>query len=328
MSSSKKGALRSKFLESLSEAERAHVFALSGELSGQLEPWVKRYAPLMRAVRVPQLALTMAATASFLGVRELLPAARLSMWLFAVDDLCDERPGPGGLLEDAPLWSRLERGVALLEGASRDTGGEPLLEALGDIRDELEGFALFASLRPLMVGELRELLGAMRLEEEWSVRARSSPQAPLPSLRDYLERGGLHSIGVLPVYMALLTTMGDDSIPAHLPRLLELGREAAICIRFANDLRSYERELAEGKLNALGILQRELSAEQGLEPAQALEKAREEVKMRMAAVLERCVALGRGERTQSARPERYTTDLVSFVCDFYAHHDYHHTVAG
>jgi hypothetical protein len=269
----------------------------------------------------------LAATASFLSVRELLPAARLSMWLFAVDDLCDEGSAEERALGSAQRWSRLERGVAVLdEPAGSGSGdGDPLLQAIRDIRDELAGFPLFAPLRPSLVGFLREVLRGMQREEAWATRYRESPGDPLPTSRDYLETG-LHSVGVLPVYLSMLATMGDDSIPSHLPRLLEMGHEAALCIRLANDLRSYERELAEGKLNSLVILQRELSTQRGLEPAAALEQARAEVKARMAGALERCVEIGRRERTGSAHPERYTTDLVSFVCDFYAHHDYHHTV--
>lgn len=325
MSSSKKSALQSKFLNSLTDGERERIFALTRELSGALEEWVKRYPQLMRAVRVPQLSLTLAATASFLSVRELLPAARLSMWLFAVDDLCDEGSAEERAQGAAERWSRLERGVALLDEPAGTGDGDPLLQSMRDIRDELGGFPLFAPLRASTVGFLREVLRAMQREDAWATRYRQSPQDPLPSSRDYLETG-LHSVAVLPVYLSMLATMGDDSIPSHLPRLLEMGHEAALCIRLANDLRSYERELAEGKLNSLVILQRELSTQQGLEPAAALERARAEVKARMAGALERCVEIGRRARTGSARPERYTTDLMSFVCDFYAHHDYHHTV--
>lgn len=326
MSSSKKSTLRSRFLESLPAEAQQHIFTLAGALSDSLREWVDGQGQLMRAVRVPPLCLTMAATASFLGVRELLPAARLSMWLFAVDDLCDEGAGDGRARLDEQLCRRLDRCVALLG----ETGGaipeDPLARAMRDIREELLGFESFTVLRPAMMEELRALLRGMLREEQWSAAYRASSGALFPSSSDYLENAGVYSIGVLPVYQCLLVTMGDASIAPHLPRLMELGREAALSIRLANDLRSYERELAEGKLNSLGILQRELETRKGLEAAAALEAARAEVKARMADALARSVKLGRGARTDSSHPERYVTDLISFVGDFYAHHDYHHTL--
>jgi hypothetical protein len=321
MSSQKASTLRSKFLASLSDEERARIFALTRELERPLGEWVARHPQLMRAVRVPQLSLTLAVAAPYLEVSALLPAARMSFWLFAVDDLLDE-----GLLPADKLWPLLERALALLdnrEGA--DTGGEPLLEALRDIRDELARFELFAPLRPHLVQALASLLEGMRRELEWSARSRATPELPLPlSFEEYLEQGGIHTIGVLPVYECMLITMGDASIVSRLPHILSMGREAARCIRLANDLRSYERELAEGKLNALGLLQRELI--KALGPDDALKKAREQVGDQIRLGLEGCLKLGSEAPSDSRRPEQYLADLVSFVCDFYAHHDYHHTL--
>lgn len=323
MSSSKATALQSKFLSSLPEDARNHVFALMGKLAPALGEWVARYPTLMRPVRVPQVALTVAATAPFLGVEALLPTAKLICWIFAADDLVDEHQGP---LDD--VWPRLQRAVALLEQPARtDTGGDALLEALRQIRDELARYPLFATLQPRLAKAMSDFMAGMRQESEWSAEYRNAPHHPYPSASEYLE-SELRTSGSLPIFLSVLTTLGDGSVPAHLSRLLAMEHEAAIGIRIANDLRGYERESSQGKLNVLGIRKLELMREQGLEEAAALEQARTKLKGDIAAALKSCELLDKNEHTESKRPECFIQHLAAFTCDFYAHHDYHHLLVN
>ena len=109
MTSPKATALQSKFLASLPEETRRHVFALMAKQAEPLGEWVAGYSTLMKPARVPQVCLTLAATAPFLSAEALLPVGRLICWIFAADDLVDEHTGP---LDD--VWLRLDRAVALL----------------------------------------------------------------------------------------------------------------------------------------------------------------------------------------------------------------------
>ena len=320
--------LQNKYLDGLSEAERRHVFLLTRELSEALDAWVRCHAPLIRPVRVPQVALTMAAAAPFLGVRELLPAARMSLWLFAVDDLCDGSPVDTGGLPDAPPWSLFERSLSLLEAAEDvDPGDEPLPRAMRDIREELAGFPLAAALRPHLVASLREVRTGMWLEAEWSSLFRRSPEGPGPSLEEYLERAARHTIGTLSIYLCVLSTLREVALIARLPALVELGREAALGLRLANDLQGHAREVLEGKLDALAILQRDLVRREGVAPQVALARARAEVKARAVGVVARCLTRGGERASAGAWPERVMLNALAFAFDFYTHHDYHHPVA-
>lgn len=322
MSSQKSNALKSKFLASLSDEDRAHVFSLTEQLARPVGAWMARYSTLMRPVRLPQGCLTLAATAPFLDAAALQPTAQLIFWIFAVDDIVDE-----GLQPIAEVWPRLERALSLLERPeSTDTGGDPLLEALRDIRDGLARSPFFATSRPLLARALRDFVSCMQREYDWSAAFRNSPERPSPSFDEYLD-SERRTTGSLPILLCMLTMLGDDSVAEHLPRLLDMEREIAVSIRLANDLRGYERETGEGKLNALGILQREVrQREPGLDDAAALERARTALKERMPQGLERSLQLAKAASTRTGRAESFLTNLVSFTCDFYAHHDYHHVL--
>lgn len=318
MSSQKESIQQIKFLARMSDEKRAHVFALASELGRALWPWVGRYPQLLRPFRIPQASLTLSATAPFLDAASLLPGAQLMFWVFAVDDLFDEGPQPA-----AELVPRLERCLALLGNPEdTDTGGDPMREMMRDARDSLGRLPLFTFLRPYLVEALREMVRCMHRESDWSSAYRRDSQQPLPSFAEYLENGG-PTTGSLPFYLGVFSAMADASIPAHMPRLLEMNRVASASIRCANELRGYEREMGEGKLNGLIILQREFLAQEKIDAAVALERARELLKARIPAGLERCQELARTEHTQSANAERFIMNITAFICDFYVHHDFH-----
>src|SRR5262245_57718583 len=60
--------------------------------------------------------------------------------------------------------------------------------------------------------------------------------------------------GAPPHVWASLITTNDPSTPQHLHLLRPMEQLASTCIRLANDLQSYTKELNEGKINALVIL--------------------------------------------------------------------------
>lgn len=326
MSSQKASTLQSKFLSSLSNDERAHVFELSKKLEVQVRGWVERYPQLVRPVRVPQGCLTLAAAAPFLGADKLMPAALMIFWVFITDDLVDEGIKKGSVSANE-LWGRFDRALALLKNPRQvDTGGDPLLEALKEIRDELARFPRFELLRGHLVEGLRRFLLRMRREAEWNAAYRHSPRHSMPTFRRYLKNERQTS-GSRLIYLCVLTTMEEVSIRSakDLQPLFAMEYQAACSIRLANDLRGYEREVGEGKqLNALNLLKLELETKEGLAEAAALEKARELLTAAISDGLKNCVELKGKDAATDA--ERFIVNLASFACDFYAHHDYHHNI--
>jgi hypothetical protein len=340
MSSSKESALRSQYLEGLPD-KGAHVFALTQALSAALSPWMDRHdrmislttsREIMRNARAKQLCLTLAAAAPFLDVGRLMPATCMGTWFFVVDELTDEHG-----LTSSELWFELVRIHSLFEpGAQQlpDTRGDarlgPLLEALIDLRAQLGQYGLFETLSPELATALQEGLSGMRAEALWSASSSDTSRPSFPSLDEYLQKGALQTTGVIPVCLCMISAIDDPSVRSHLPRLLEMARQVAICVRLANDLRTYEKEIAQGKLNALGIVQQALLKEgKAPDAAAALALAREKVKDELSGAVTRCRQLGgpeSSEKTQTMLPERFMFNLVGFVCDFYTHHDYHHVL--
>jgi hypothetical protein len=97
---------------------------------------------------------------------------------------------------------------------------------------------------------------------------------------------------------------------------------ASTCIRLANDLQSYQKEIDEGKINALVILSRELRA-QGVSQEDAYAQAEARVRADIEAGLEQLTRLRDNAVTTTGRPEAAIDNIARFVCDFYTHHDYH-----
>src|SRR5579883_1472713 len=86
-------SLRSGFLEKLDSAQQVRIFDLSARMVPTLHRWAARY-PLIRRVRVWPLALSVAAAAPFSSVEALVAEARVSLWVFTLDDLFDEERVP------------------------------------------------------------------------------------------------------------------------------------------------------------------------------------------------------------------------------------------
>ena len=122
------GGLRSRFLASLDPAEQVRIFDLSARTSQTLHRWAARY-PLIRRVRVWPLSLSVAAGAPFTSVEALISTARLSLWVFTLDDLFDEERVPQG-----ELMKRAERYRALAHREIPCPTGDSLASALCELR--------------------------------------------------------------------------------------------------------------------------------------------------------------------------------------------------
>src|SRR5687767_9925523 len=104
------GGLRSRFLEGLPSDEQLRIFDLTVRTTSPLYQWAGRY-PLIRRVRVWPLDLSVAAAARFSPVEALVSTARLSLWVFTLDDLFDEEHVP-----EQELMRRAQRYRAIAFG--------------------------------------------------------------------------------------------------------------------------------------------------------------------------------------------------------------------
>lgn len=311
--------LHSRFLDSLDPGKQVHIFDLSARMAQKLHRWAARY-PLIRRVRVWPLALSVAAAAPVSGVEALISTARVSLWVFTLDDLFDEER-----VTQAELMRRAERYCAIAHNQLPPASGDSLAAALAEVRDDLAQYPLFGDLGHEWATALCGTIEGMVREYQWRLQYQREGTTALPSYEDYLANG-LYSIGGPPHVWASLITTDDPSTLKHVERLRAMEQIASSCIRLANDLQSYTKEMSEGKFNALVLLSSILE-QQGVGSKEAHEQAQARVRADIAEGLDRLGDLQARSATRTGRPEAAIADIARFVCDFYREHDYHTFVA-
>lgn len=307
--------MRSRFLEMRGPEDQIRIFDLSIRATAPLHQWAARY-PLIRRERVWPLALSVAAAAPFASLDALVSTARLSLWVFTLDDLFDEEHVP-----QAELMRRAERYQAIARAEIEAPRSDSLAVALQEVRNDLARYPLFASLSGQWADALCGTIDGMITEYDWRLGYREVGPDMLPSYDEYLS-SGLYSIGGPPHVWAALITTADPSTPDHLSHLRVMELIACTCIRLANDLRSYPKEVDEGNINALVLLGRSLIGD-GLSARDAHQLAEERVRGEIANGLDRLSELQAHARTRTGRPEAAIADIARFVCDFYTEYDYH-----
>ena len=307
--------LRSKFLAALDAQEQVHIFDLSARMVPPLHRWAARY-PLIRRVRVWPLSLSVAAAAPFSAAEALVAEARVSLWVFTLDDLFDEERVP-----QTELMRRAERYRAISQNLPTPPAPDSLANALREIREEMTAFPLFASLGDEWARALCGTIDGMTREYYWRLSYRKDGGAALPSYDEYVANG-LYSIGGPPHMWSAIIATNDPSVLDHMDELRQMERISSTCIRLANDLQSYAKEITEEKINALILISRELQA-RGVPEKDALDQAEERVRAEIASGIEALGELQRKVHTTTGHPEAALADIARFVCDFYTTHDYH-----
>jgi Terpene synthase family 2, C-terminal metal binding len=306
--------LRSQFLEARSQVDQLRIFDLTTRVSHTLRLWAVRY-PLVRRVRVWPLALSVAAAAPFSSAEALISTARVSLWVFTLDDIFDEERVP-----ESEMMKRADRYRSIAHGGS-PSAQDSLSAALYEIRQDLTRYPLFAELGDDWANALCGTIDGMVREFQWRAMRVRDPEVELPTYEEYIANG-LYSIGGPPHIWSDLITTNDPSTPDHLDQLRPMERIASTCIRLANDLQSYGKEVAEGNINALVILSRILESA-GVSHADAYRQAERQVREDIGDGLATLEVLRASACTRTRRPEATIADIARFVCDFYQRHDYH-----
>lgn len=311
------GKLRSHFLASLDPDERSHIYALSVKTSLALQRWAEHH-PVIRPVRVPPLSLSVAAGAPFSPVGALISTARLSLWVFTLDDWFDEECAP-----ELELRQQARDFQALVYQHIARRPDNSLAAPLSEVRDDLATYPLFKSLGGEWAAALCGTIESMLREYDWRVayREAGSNTSNLPTYEQYLAVAR-YSIGGPPHMWAAMITANDPSTPEHLDHLRGMEQIASMCIRLANDLQSYQKEIGEGNINALVILSSDLM-KSGVPADTALEQAKRRVHADIGEGLDRLSQLREAAVSHTGHPEATIDNIARFVCDFYAHHDYH-----
>jgi len=313
-------ALRTPLLAAQPPEEQARLLDLTNLTVEHLAEWLERY-PIVRRVRAWPVALSIVAAAPWCSVPELVAVTQLGLWIFALDDVFDEQ-----LLPEPELLRCAADYQALALGQPPARAGDALFGALDDVQRTLQAFPLFSMLRDEWASAMCRCIQAMVQEYRWRQAYRAGDLAAQPSYEVYLDNGAA-SIGIPPHDWATIIVTGDASAADHRAYLREMDHLAAVCVRLANDLRSSAKEVAEGNINSLVILEQALER-RGLEASAARLEAHQQVHAELAARLEALWRLRAGARTRSQRPEASIAAIAQFCSEFYAQFDYHTLATG
>ncbi|WP_214319775.1 terpene synthase family protein [Nonomuraea sediminis] len=180
---------------------------------------------------------------------EIADLGALTVILFGVDDIADSVVGRRSAADFADLFGAL---VSILRGEEGQESGEQVVRAWAQWCERLRARPGAPVHVPAMADQLALAGEAMARERAWA-----SGADPWPSYDDYVANGML-TILYHTWWAAALAILGP--LPAgagHWAAIEEATHLGATCLRLANDIRSFERERAEGKPNSIAILQRQ-----------------------------------------------------------------------
>lgn len=298
--------LQSAFLDAQGPAAKSRVFVLAAELAGLVRPWVLQH-PIIRDVRVDPLSLTLAASAPFCSAEALATAIRGTLWIFTYDDFLDEELVPiDVMLNRTKDYQRmiLDRGEGNVD--------DPLAVLLQSVRYELSRNALFEPLHDVWADAFANTLDGMLAEHQWRCRYKES--GVLPTHDEYM-RSAMWSVGAALHFFASAITIEDRSIIDSLTMVREMALAASRAIRFANDLRSYPKEMEEQNVNSVVLAHAKIGG--------SLAEAESDVREKIVAELRLCDELTGVQCTETGLVEKLISNTAHFSCEFYESHDFH-----
>lgn len=198
---------------------------------------------LVRAGRSQAIAAVVAHAGAGLPIRVLSLVADAGLVLFAIDDLLDDS---GLSAEEGAL--RVEQYAAVARGERRpEVAFDPIAGAITDLRRRVAASDRGGDLIDVWADAVGRMLAGMGAE----LRGTRDPAAT--TLARYLE-GARDSIGVEMI--ALTAWIATDAAATRdaLPALRRAERSFSTAVRLANDLRTCERERAEGRVNAVTLV--------------------------------------------------------------------------
>jgi hypothetical protein len=298
-----------QMLVALPAMELQHLLDIAASVSSSSETWLREYPIVKRPSVTAACALVSTVAMPGLAVPELDLLTRWWLWIFGVDDVLDDLEIP-----DEPVAAWVRR--FLHDPPTRPDDSDPLRAAFGSIHHDLRRYQLYPSLGARWRTGMVEIVRGMLLERRWSGAA----PADQPSYEAYLDNATA-TIAVRPYTLTAAILAGEPAAVGELPALDPMICGAARCFRLANDLRSDVRERAEGKLNAVSLLQRDYAA-RGLRNEAAARAAHERLRKTCAGDLAYLDSARHTVPPALATLARFLWAHTTFVWDMYQFGDY------
>lgn len=308
------------FFDTFSAKEKQFFWQRTKILSRALEEWARGYSCL-RPVRAPSVALLTAMISQHGDVLDAIGGGKIAFWIFAVDDLADERKiSLADFLKKGKQWYLCAR-----DGTGNNDESDELTAMLLEIRKDLSRFCLFEPLLDHWASCIPPLIETMAQEYQYGLLFNTEGTQALPSLDEYLS-GGLHSIGMPLWASGVWITQSDLSILEHLELIDAATRHAGRAIRLYNDLQTLDREMREGNVNSVMIAYYKTLANQEISVENGFTEAKRYILQLADFFGHECRSIAKQIHTESGQVEKTLARTVAFNASFYGHgHDFHIT---
>lgn len=316
------------FFATLSGEEKLRITETTMTLAEMLQDWVPHY-PILRPPRIPMAALStalaFASAVPQLPAADYLPLSKMTLWIFGVDDITDERLITlADIQRQAKNWYAIAKDGACDGNKSADNG--ELTTILWEMRDKLSNSHLFEPLHEQWASSLQDVLVGILQEYQYGLDYTAHGVQLLPSLDEYLHYGRC-SIGVPGWALTALIILGDPAAKENFESAREAIHYAGAAIRLYNDLKSFDREVLEGNINSIVILHAGLQSKKDPYATEAslLAEAKQSVLQLADSYAQKCYDLTERLQTGSRQFQEAIARTVSFHAYFYEEHDYHLT---
>ena len=312
----------------LSQTEKLKIQENAKDLAALLSIWATCH-PMIRAKRVTPVAVLVATVLPHLALHHALLVGKIILFIFTVDDVADERLlSYMDFIASSKVWSDIARfGNAITLTSEDGDLGVMFLE----IRGELARFPLFSSLWALWSSRLQLLSESMAKEYEYGLRYHVSGKETLPAFDEYIE-SGTHSLGFPFWGTSVLILLSEPLTQDNLDHLNEIMLNTGAAIRLYNDVRTYEKEVKEGNINALTLVLNSLEEKrEGLSAHQMFEQAQETVLQTANGYAEKSCNLAGYQHTNTGQFEEMIRRIIAFHAYLYGsrqHNLDYHTISS
>lgn len=243
-------ALRDRFLPPMTDEEIGAVQRLLDPVVADVEAWCARWAQVFPLGTIPPVCLQGIVQYPHWPPEAIALRARVVQWAYALDDLFDE-----GRLPTAALMAQADECLYVASSPAIHLRTlSPWSEALLDLKSSLSRHSLYQEIHAVWCSSLARVIDGM-IYEYWMQKRNIAGHAErMPhSLDEYLSFAS-SSIAINLVWMTGLIIEDDPSAVTVLRELSLLATQCGAALRLANDICSFQRELREGRSNAVSIL--------------------------------------------------------------------------
>lgn len=314
-------------LAGVPQLDQPRVLARARELLPHLEASARPY-PSLLPLRIPSICVAAAAIFPDAGMETQLFMSRLSLLTFALDDLVDGALGSYSEEERYRMLDEFDAIVASHGSHPTSSGGAPtassppwdqVSHALVEFCQEAYAVHQEKGFYRLFTKYIHAGVEGMKKELQWQHEVTAG--GALPSYEDYMNSA---TASILAQAIQALVLAIQQAAPANPEEAEALGQQldelsltVGVCVRLANDLRSFARErMIEKKPNAVWIV----AASRGIDDTAAsavVEKEMDKACEKLLLLIPRLPATLSRFGDQSRR-------LVWFSKEWYKVREFHH----